>query len=150
MSHFKWTSNCKDMHMHACISWRVLLFVDGNYRVAIYIHLLDLTRNRSEKCNFRSLAGIELAAVRFRCSAQTNLLVNKLATNLLQTPLVHKLLKQHCHNLLTILLQSYSIANISCWEAVGTTLSQLVNKLATNLLPKDLLTSCGNSIVTTC
>ena len=26
----------------------------GNCRVEIYIHLLDLTRNRSEKCNFRS------------------------------------------------------------------------------------------------
>jgi hypothetical protein len=34
--------------------------VDGNSRVEIYIHLLDLTRNRSEKCNFRSLAGITL------------------------------------------------------------------------------------------
>ena len=26
-----------------------------------YIHLLDLTRNSCEKCNFRSLAGIEPA-----------------------------------------------------------------------------------------
>jgi hypothetical protein len=33
--------------------------VDGNYRVEIYIHLLDLTRNSCEKCNFRFLAGIE-------------------------------------------------------------------------------------------
>jgi hypothetical protein len=31
----------------------------------IYIHLLDLTRNRSRKCNFRPLAGIEPAALRF-------------------------------------------------------------------------------------
>jgi hypothetical protein len=35
--------------------------VNGNYRVEIYRHLLDLTRNRNEKCNFRSLAGIEPA-----------------------------------------------------------------------------------------
>jgi hypothetical protein len=39
--------------------------VNGNCRVEIYIHLLDLTRNRSEKCNFRSLAGIEPTALRF-------------------------------------------------------------------------------------
>ena len=45
---------------------------DGNCRVGIYIHLLDLTKNRSEKCNFRSLAGIEPAALQFRCSALTN------------------------------------------------------------------------------
>jgi hypothetical protein len=31
----------------------------------IYIHLLDPTRNRSRKCNFRPLAGIEPAALRF-------------------------------------------------------------------------------------
>jgi hypothetical protein len=39
-------------------SWRVKStqgLVDGNYRVEIYIHLLDLTRNRSEKCNYKSL-----------------------------------------------------------------------------------------------
>ena len=35
----------------------------------IYIHLLDLTRNRSEKCNFRSVAGIEPAALRLWRSA---------------------------------------------------------------------------------
>ena len=46
--------------------------VDGNHRVKIYIHLLDLTRNRSEKWNFRSLSGIEPAALRFRCSALNN------------------------------------------------------------------------------
>ena len=40
--------------------------------VEIYIHLLDLTTNRSEKCNLSSLAGIEPAALRFRCSALTN------------------------------------------------------------------------------
>ena len=28
-----------------------------------FINLLDLTRNRSEKCNFRSLAGIDPAAL---------------------------------------------------------------------------------------
>ena len=28
----------------------------------IYIHLLDLTENSCEKCNYRSLAGIERAA----------------------------------------------------------------------------------------
>jgi hypothetical protein len=38
--------------------------VDGNCRVEIYIHFLELTRNRSEKCNFRSLARIEPAALR--------------------------------------------------------------------------------------
>jgi hypothetical protein len=37
----------------------------GNYRVEIYIHVLDLTRNSREKCNFRSPAGIKPAAVRF-------------------------------------------------------------------------------------
>ena len=26
--------------------------VDGNYRVEIYTHLLDLTRNSCEKCNY--------------------------------------------------------------------------------------------------
>jgi hypothetical protein len=31
--------------------------------VEIYIHLLDLTRNNCEKCNCRSLAGIEPAAL---------------------------------------------------------------------------------------
>jgi hypothetical protein len=35
---------------------------DGTDRVEIYLHFLDLTRNRSEKCNFRSLEGIEPAA----------------------------------------------------------------------------------------
>ena len=29
--------------------------LDGNYRVEMYIHLVDLTRNSCEKCNFRSL-----------------------------------------------------------------------------------------------
>ena len=46
--------------------------VDGNCQVEIYIYLLYLTRNRSEKCNFMSLAGIEPAALRFQCSALTN------------------------------------------------------------------------------
>ena len=46
--------------------------VDGNCRVGIYIHLLDLTRNRSEKCNLRFLAEIEPAALRFRYIALTN------------------------------------------------------------------------------
>ena len=32
----------------------LMSIVDGNYRVEIYIHLLD-TRNSCEKCNFRSL-----------------------------------------------------------------------------------------------
>jgi hypothetical protein len=55
-------------------------------------------------------------------------LVNKLATNLLQTNLVDKLLEQHCHNLLTSLLQTR--CEKSCWEVVGTALSQIFNKLA--------------------
>jgi hypothetical protein len=38
---------------------------DGNYRGEIYIHLLDLTRNSFEKCNFMSLAGIDPAALLF-------------------------------------------------------------------------------------
>jgi hypothetical protein len=38
--------------------------VDGNCRVEIYRHLLDPAKNRSEKCNFRSLAGIEPLLVR--------------------------------------------------------------------------------------
>jgi hypothetical protein len=33
--------------------------VDENYRVEIYIHLLNQTRNSCEKYNYRSLAGIE-------------------------------------------------------------------------------------------
>jgi hypothetical protein len=37
--------------------------VDGNCRVELNIHLLDLTQNRSEKCTFRSLAGIEPAGL---------------------------------------------------------------------------------------
>ena len=45
-------------------SWRVLI-VNGNYRVEIYIYLLDLTRNSCEKFIYRSLAGIELAALWF-------------------------------------------------------------------------------------
>ena len=51
--------------------WIIIVegFVDGNYRVSIYIHLLDLTRNSCEECNFRSRVGIEPAALRFRCSA---------------------------------------------------------------------------------
>jgi hypothetical protein len=51
-------------------------------------------------------------------------LVNKLARSLLRRHLVDKLLEQHCHNLLTSLLQA-------CWGDI-------------------LLTSCWNSIVTTC
>ena len=35
--------------------------VDGNCGVEIDIHQLDLTRNRSAKCNFSSLTGIEPA-----------------------------------------------------------------------------------------
>jgi hypothetical protein len=35
--------------------------VDGNNQMEMYLHLLDLTRNSCEKCNFRSLAGIEPA-----------------------------------------------------------------------------------------
>ena len=31
---------------------RLLGLVDGNYRVEIYIQLLDLTRNSCEKCNY--------------------------------------------------------------------------------------------------
>ena len=46
--------------------------VDGNCRVEIYIHWLDLTGYSCKKCNFRSLARIEPAALRFRCSALTN------------------------------------------------------------------------------
>ena len=34
--------------------------------------ILDLTRRRFEKCNCKSLVGIEPAALRFRCSALTN------------------------------------------------------------------------------
>jgi hypothetical protein len=52
--------------------------------------------------------------------------------------------------LLTSLLHNKPNANPSCWEVVGTALSQLVNKLATNLLRKVMMTSCWNSIVTTC
>jgi hypothetical protein len=47
--------------------------LDGNYRVEIYMHLLVLTRNSSEKCNCRSLAVIEPAALQFRCSALPNI-----------------------------------------------------------------------------
>ena len=47
--------------------------LDGNYRVEIYMHLLVLTRNSREKCNCRSLAGIEPAALQFRCSALTSI-----------------------------------------------------------------------------
>ena len=43
---------------------------DGNYWVEIYIHVLDLTRNSLEKCNYRSITGIEPAIP--RCSALTN------------------------------------------------------------------------------
>ena len=39
--------------------------VDGNYQVEIYIHLLDLTRNSCEKCNYRSLARIYIPTVPF-------------------------------------------------------------------------------------
>ena len=49
--------------------------MDGDYPVEIYIHLLDLIRNSCEKCNNRSLAGIEPAALRFRCSALTKILI---------------------------------------------------------------------------
>ena len=41
------------------------------YRVEIYIHL-DLTRNSCEECNYRSLTGIEPAAMRFWYSVLTN------------------------------------------------------------------------------
>ena len=37
-----------------------------------YYYLLYLARNRSEICNVRSRAGIEPAALGFRCSALTN------------------------------------------------------------------------------
>jgi uncharacterized protein with HEPN domain len=89
-------------------------------------------------------------------------LINKLATNLLQTHLVGKLVEQHCHNLLTSLLQACRgdilltscwnsiattyqqacykpIANTSCWQVVGTALPQLVNKLATSLSRRHLV-----------
>jgi hypothetical protein len=41
--------------------------------------------------------------------------------------------------LLTSLVQTDSIANTSCCEVVGTALSQLVKKLATNLLQTHLV-----------
>ena len=45
-------------------------FVDGNYRVEIYIHLLDLyNQEQLRKMQPKSLAGIKPAALRFRCSA---------------------------------------------------------------------------------
>jgi hypothetical protein len=61
---------------------------------------------------------------------------------------VNKLLEQHSHNLLTNLLQT-------CYEkysrqVVGTALSQLVNKLAANLLQTHLFDKLLESIVTTC
>jgi hypothetical protein len=43
----------------------------------------------------------------FRETTLLSQLVNKLATSLLRRHLVDKLLEQHCHNLLTSLLQSY-------------------------------------------
>jgi hypothetical protein len=50
-------------------------------------------------------------------------LVNKPATNLLQTHLVENVLEQHCHNLLTRLLQTHCnhILLTSCWNSIVTT-----------------------------
>jgi hypothetical protein len=47
------------------------------------------------------------------------------------------LLEQHCHNLLTSLLQT--CCEKSCWRIVGTAFSQLVNKLATRLSRRHLV-----------
>jgi hypothetical protein len=108
-------------------------------------------------------------------------LVNKPATSLLKTYLVEnilylveKSLEQHCHNLLTSLLQVCwrDILLTSCWNGIVTA---LVNKLARSLSRRHLvdkllehhcrnlltsvlqacwgdilLTSCWNSIVATC
>ena len=50
-------------------------------------------------------------------------LVNKLAPSLLKRYLVDKLLEQHCHNLLTSLLQTYCKHTLltSCWNDIVTT-----------------------------
>ena len=51
-----------------------MAFVDGNYRVEIYI--ATFIRHNQEQLRkmqlYRSLAGIEPAALRFQCSAPTN------------------------------------------------------------------------------
>jgi hypothetical protein len=49
---------------HVSIYYKLIIVLalnlfDGSYQVKIYTHLLDLTRNGCEKCNYRSLAGIE-------------------------------------------------------------------------------------------
>jgi hypothetical protein len=44
-------------------------FVDRYFVCEFYTFQLDLTGNSCEKYNYRSLAGIEPAALRFRCSA---------------------------------------------------------------------------------
>ena len=51
-------------------SWKVLLMENIEWKF-VYI-LLDIIRNRCEKCVSRSLAGIEPAALLFRCSTLTN------------------------------------------------------------------------------
>ena len=65
----------KRKESHKClaecmIDWSMLLMEIIEWKF-IYI-LLDLTRNSCEKCNLRSLAGIEPVALWFRCSAPTN------------------------------------------------------------------------------
>ena len=57
-------------------------------------------------------------------------LVYKLATSLLRTYLVDKLLEQHCHNLLSSLLQARCehILLTSCWNSITTT--SLSSKIA--------------------
>jgi hypothetical protein len=47
-------------------------FVDGNYWVEIYIHLLALAGTAAKNTTIVPLAGIEPVALRFRCSALTN------------------------------------------------------------------------------
>ena len=50
------------------------VYVMGKYQyfVEICTQLFDLTWNSCEKCNYRSLAGIEPAALRFRCRSLTS------------------------------------------------------------------------------
>jgi hypothetical protein len=77
-----------------------MCIVDENCRVEIYIQLSNLTRNRSEKCNFRSLAGIEPAALRFRCFLiqSSELLLNVIFDHGISWILI-KAIKAHCLHL---------------------------------------------------
>jgi hypothetical protein len=68
---------------------------------------------------------------------------------LLRRLLVDKLLEQHCHNLLKSLLQAYCkhILLTSCWNSVVTTCFLSLLQACWGVI---LLKSCWNSIVTTC